>query len=309
MNTPKKDKTVQGAKGAKMRPRHLSLSLVLIILTVAFAQISAPLPQQARAALDRAQAAATEALQTYDSYHPDQPLFQEAVRYGREAAQLAPDNPEPLGFLAEVYSTTNFYGPAFQNWQAYAQAGGILTQEMRGQVIDTGLQVAYERYEQDKKDQALRLYQEVIDLVPDDPQAYMWAGRILLETNRPKQAITYWQEVATLKPDDPSAEYFLDLSRESARYGTAAVRAFRRGVELYESGNRRAAREQFAKATTLNDGYPAAWAYLGRTAFEANNYADAETFYQKAAQLAPNNQTYRYFYEESQRRQDEQATG
>ena len=125
----------------------------------------------------------------------------------------------------------------------------------------------------------------------------------------PKQAITYWQEVVTLKPDDSSAQYFLDLSRESARYGTAAVRAFRRGVELYEAGNRRAAREQFAEATTLNDRYPVAWAYLGRTAFEANDYADAETFYQKATQLAPKNQTYRYFYEESQRRQDEQATG
>ncbi len=276
-------------------------------MAVAFAQISAPLSQEARAALDRAQATAAEALQTYETYRPDQPLFQEAVRYGREAAQLAPGSPEPLRFLAEVYSVTNFYGPAFRNWQAYLDAGGTLTRDMREQAVEVGTELAYERYNRDDKEEALRLYQEVIDLVPDNPEAYVWAGRILLETDRPDEAIAYWQEVADLKPGDESAEYFLGLAQERARYGTEAVTAFREGVRLYEAGDRRAAREQFARATSFNDRYPAAWAYLGRTAFETGNYTAAETFYQNASQLAPNNQTYRYFYEESQRRQGEQA--
>ena len=279
----------------------------LTFLSAAFAQISAPLPQEARTALERAQASAAKALQTYDTYRPDQPLFREAVRYGREAAQLAPDNPEPLRFLAEVYSVTDFYGPAFRNWQAYLEAGGALTRDMREQAVEVGTELAYERYSQDDKDEALRLYQEVIDLVPDDPEAYTWAGRILLETDRPESAITYWQEVAELKPGDDSAQYFLELAQERSRYGTEAVTAFREGVRLYEAGDRRAAREQFARATSLNDRYPAAWAYLGRTAFETNNYAAAETFYQNATQLEPDNQTYRYFFEESQRRQGEEA--
>lgn len=279
----------------------------LAFFTVAFAQISTPLPQEARSALERAQASAAEALQTYDTYRPDQPLFREAIRYGREAAQLAPNNPEPLRFLAEVYSVTNFYGPAFRNWQAYLEAGGTLTRAMREQAVAVGTELAYERYSQNDKEEALRLYSEVIDLVPEDPEAYTWAGRILLETNRPEQAITYWQEVTELKPDDASAEYFLRLAQERARYGTEAVTAFREGVRLYEAGDRRAARERFARATSLNDRYPAAWAYLGRTAFETNNYAAAETFYQNASQLEPGNQTYRYFYEESQRRQGEEA--
>ena len=288
---------------------RLSASVVAmgLMFSVTFAQISAPLPQEARAALERAQASAAEALQTYDTYRPDQPLFREAVRYGREAAQLAPDNPEPLRFLAEVYSVTNFYGPAFRNWQAYLEAGGTLTRDMREQAVEVGTELAYERYSQNDKAEALRLYQEVIDLVPDDPEAYTWAGRILLETDRPESAVTYWQEVAALKPGDASAEYFLGLAQERARYGTEAVTAFREGVRLYEEGDRRAAREQFARATSLNDRYPAAWAYLGRTAFETNNYAAAETFYQNATQLEPDNQTYRYFFEESQRRQGEEA--
>ena len=268
------------------------------------AQISAPLSQEARAALDRAQAAATEALQTYDAYRPDQPLFKEAVRYGREAAQLAPGNPEPLRLLAEVYSATNFYGPAFRNWQAYLDTGGIFTTNMREQAVEAGTQLAYERYDQGALEEALSAYQEVIDLVPEDPEAYVWAGRILLEANRPEQAVPYWQEVTALEPDNASAEYFLGLAQEQARYGAEAVTAFREGVRLYEAGERRAASEQFARATSLNDQYPAAWAYLGRTAFETNSYAAAETFYQNASQLEPNNQTYRYFYEESQRRQE-----
>ena len=284
--------------------RALTLCLAL---SITFAQLSTPLPQGARAALERAQSAATEALQTYDTYRPDQPLFREAVRYGREAAQLAPDSAEPLRFLAEVYSVTNFYGPAFRSWQAYLDAGGALTRSMREQAVDAGTELAYERYAQGDKGEALRLYREVIDLVPDNPEAYVWAGRILLETDRPDEAVGYWQEVTGLKPGDESAEYFLRLAQERARYGTDAVTAFREGVRLYEEGDQRAAREQFARATSLNDRYPAAWAYLGRTAFETNNYAAAETFYQNASQLEPNNQTYRYFYEESQRRQGEQA--
>ncbi len=294
------------ARARRLGSSWLTIGLALCI-SFASAQISAPLSQEARRTLDRAQANAAEALQTYDTYRPDQPLFREAIRYGREAAQLAPDSPEPLRFLAEVYSVTNFYGPAFQNWQAYLEAGGTLTRVMREQAVEVGTELAYERYSRNDKDEALRLYTEVIDLVPEDPEAYTWAGRILLETNRPERAITYWQEVAELKPDDASAEYFLRLAQERARYGTEAVTAFREGVRLYEAGERRAAREQFARATSLNDRYPAAWAYLGRTAFETNNYAAAETFYQNASQLEPNNQTYRYFFEESQRRQGEGA--
>ena len=287
--------------------RAVGLTFLLMSFVGALAQISAPLSQEARAALDRAQASAAEALQTYDTYRPDQPLFREAVRQGREAAQLAPGNPEPLRFLAEVYSVTDFYGPAFQNWQAYLDAGGTLTSSMTDQAVEVGTELAYERYSRGDKAEALRLYQEVIDLVPDDPEAYVWSGRILLETDRPAQAISYWQEVTALKPGDASAEYFLDLAQERARYGTEAVTAFRRGVELYEAGNSRSASEQFARATSLNDQYPAAWAYLGRTAFETNNYTAAETYYQNASQLEPSNQTYRYFYEESQRRQGQQV--
>ena len=291
----------------KRKVKAVYLTLLLLGFASAFAQISAPLSQEARASLDRARSSAAEALQTYDTYRPDQPPFREAVRYGREAAQLAPGNPEPLRLLAEVYSVTNFYGPAFENWQAYLEAGGTLSSNMRAQAVEVGTELAYERYTQGAKGAALRLYQAVIDLVPDDPEAYVWAGRILLETDRPDQAITYWQEVTALKPGDASAEYFLGLAQERARYGTEAVTAFREGVRLYEAGDSRSAREQFARATSLNERYPAAWAYLGRTAFETNNYTAAETFYQNASQLEPNNRTYRYFFEESQRRQGEQV--
>ena len=308
MDTKQDKKARKPGRTARRLVLRVCITLSLALGgAAAFAQISAPLSQEARAALDRAQTTAAEALQTYDTYRPDQPLFREAIRYGREAARLASGNPEPLRFLAEVYSVTDFYGPAFQNWQAYLEAGGTLTRSMREQALEVGTQFAYERYSRGDKDESLRLYQEVIDLVPDDPEAYVWAGRILLETGRPAQAIAYWQEVTALRPDDPSAEYFLGLAQERARYGTQAVTAFREGVRLYEAGNARAARERFARATSLNDDYPAAWAYLGRTEFESENYAAAETFYQNASQLEPNNQTYRYFFEESQRRQGEES--
>jgi tetratricopeptide (TPR) repeat protein len=277
----------------------LSLA-VLAIVSLGSAQ--SLLNPAARESLQRGHEAMRQALATYEAHYPDRPLWQEAIRAGREAQRQAPGRPEPLRFLGEVYTITKWYGPAWNTWMSYLDAGGRLDAEVRAMLVEVGSELGYINYQRGNYDLSLRYYRRVIDLVPDALNAYVWAGRILIETNRPAQAVPYWQEVVDRDPGDARARYFLELARDQAEWGVEAVNAFREGVRHYEEGNLSAARERFARATSLNDRYAQAWAWLGRVEFERGNYRDARTFYQNASRLEPGNETYRYFAAESQRR-------
>lgn len=289
-----------------MITRILVLLTVLILSVPTTAQITSlqnSLPPEARMVLDEARAAAREALMTYKSPRPDQPLFREAVRLGRRAVYLAPENPEALRFLAEVYGVTGFYGPAFSIWQRFVDAGGVLDTNARTQLVRNGLRVGYARYSQGDLGRALSAYRTVAELAPDTVLAQRWAGRILLEQDRPKAALPYWQRVQTLRPRDKGAAYFLRLTEAGIEYSLEAARAFYGGVSDYEAGRRAAARQRFQRATALSPNYAEAWGYLGRLAFEAREFAEAETAYGRASTLAPGNQTYSYFLQQSRDRQ------
>jgi tetratricopeptide (TPR) repeat protein len=265
-----------------------------------------PLPAAAQEAIEEGRAAMREALATYQAQYPDRPLWQEAFRHGRTARGLAPDQPEPLRFLAEAYSRANWYGPAWNAWLEYLEQGNPLDAEATPLFTEVGSQIGYNYYRQGRPDDATMVYRRIIDEVPFDLEAHTWMGRLLLETGKPEQAISYWQTVVDRNPEDDRAEYFLELAREQARWGSEAVNAFREGVRFYEEGALEKARERFARATSLNADYAEAWAWLGRVNFDRGDYRDARTFYGRASELAPGNETYGYFLEESRRRAESQ---
>lgn len=271
-------------------------------VTAQITSLQNPLPEEARAVLNDAREVAAEALEIYPNYRPDQPLFREAIRLGRQAVNLAPENPETLRFLAELYGVTGFYGPAFSIWQRFVDAGGALDGAARTQLAKSGNQAGYARYTQNNLGGALAAYRTVTRLVPGNVRAQRWTGRILLEQDNPGAALPYWQQVQTLRLDDAGAAYFLELARAGVEYGLDAARAFYGGVSDYEAGRRGAAERQFSQATVLNPGYAAAWGYLGRLAFEADEFRRAETAYRRASQLEPENQTYRYFLGQAEMR-------
>jgi tetratricopeptide (TPR) repeat protein len=281
--------------------RLLVIALVATALSSATAQ-GAPLPEAAAEALDEGRAAVSEALETYGAQYPDRPLWQQAFRLGRQARSLAPGHAEPLRFLAEAYSRSNWYGPAWNAWLEYLGTGETLDADSTPLFTEIGAQQGFNLYRQGKLTEAAEVYRKVIDEVPFDLDSHAWMGRILVEMGQPRQAISYWQTVVERNPSDERAEYFLDLAREQAMWGTGAVNAFREGVAFYEEGSLAQARERFARASTLNQRYPEAWAWLGRVAFDTQNYRDARTFYERATRLAPGNDTYSYFFEEAGRR-------
>ncbi len=276
-----------------------AVAALLLTAPAAFAQ--SPLPSNAEQAIARGQALMQEALATYDAQFPDRPLWQQAFREGRNAVQLAPGHPEPLRFLAEAYSRSNWPGPAVATWNDYVAAGGTLEGEARELFLRDGNEVAFAAYQQGNLEEAAERYLAVASAVPDDVEAHRWLGRILLELGLPQQATAAWQTVVDLDPTDDGARYFLNLSRAQTRWGAEAANAFYRGVAAYEAGDLTTARSAFAQASARNANYAEAWAWLGRVAFEQGNYEDAFNAYSRASELEPGNTTYSWFRQESQR--------
>lgn len=278
---------------------RLLLASSIAVLALAGSVAAQALPDEAAAALAEGEARMAEALATYPAQYPDRPLWQQAFAAGRRAASLAPARLEPLRFLAEAYSRSQWTGPAWRSWEDYVQRGGVLDEEAQVLVAVVGKELGYGAYARGDLDAALETYLRVTDLVEGDVEARVWAARILMETSRPAQAVPFWRSVLALDPNDARAAYFLQLAQDQAEWGTRAVDAFREGVAYYERGDTVSASERFARATALNPTFAAAWAWLGRVAFEADQYGDARRAYANAAGLEPGNEAYRYFLRES----------
>ena len=281
-------------------PHHLrTIALALLLGAAAHAQ---PLPRAAEEALALGRSLAAEALATYPTHFPDRPLWRDALDAGASAVALAPGRLEPLRFLAEAYGTVGWVGPAWSTWREYLALGGPIDADVRGMLTQVGHEIAYAAYQRGDLPAALALFEELAGLVPDDVDALVWSGRILMESGQPRAAVPYWRAVTEIDPGDARAAYFLRLAEDQVRWGIDAANTFREGVARYEAGEMQAASERFARATRLEPSYAAAFAWLGRIAFERGDYRAAQVAYGSAVALEPGNETYRYFAEESARR-------
>ena len=288
--------------------RTLVVCLAVLGMAATHAQPTAttPLPSGAAEALAEGEALMAEALATYPAQYPDRPLWQEAFESGRRAVSLAPDRIEPIRFLAEAYSRSGWYGPGWTQWLEYVRRGGrgVLESDTdaRDLIARVGHELGYGAYTRQEFDLALDYFRTIVDLVPEDVNAHVWSGRILIETERPEQAIAYWRRVTELDEADDRAAYFLGLAQEQSRWGTRAVNAFREGVAFYEGGRMSEAEERFARAATLNPDYVDAWAWQARVTFERGEYRQAADLYGRALSLDPGNATFTYFRNEALRR-------
>lgn len=275
--------------------------VVFVVFLFAGLVAAQELPDNAQEALDRGEAAVSEALSTYDAQYPDRPLWRQAFREGRTAVDLAPGHPEPLRFLARAYSLANWYGPAVRQWRDYLDAGGSLMDDDADLFADAGVEYAFAAYQGGDPQLAAERYAEVAEIQPENVEAHRWLGRITLELGLPEQAVAAWRTVLELDPNAEGAEYFLELSQAQARWGVEAATAFFEGIAAYEAGDMSQARNRFATASARNARYAAAWAWLGRVHFEQEQYADANAAYSRALSLEPDNENYQWFTRESER--------
>lgn len=294
-----------GAPAIEALVAVLAALLVSCMAPFALAQVA---PGAAPPATSAAYAALSDALNSGEDPHPDQPSWQAAY----EAADLAVESArgleteelrEALRLSAHVYAHINWYSRAFSAFDQFLAEGGELGREpyqppgggpplasdMQAFVTSAN-QLGFARYQAGDMDGAVGYYLTVLDLYPDEPEALRWIGRIGFERGDEagaQTAVNAFGSLLELDPSDEAARYFHDLSRERLAIGVAASDAFRHGVALYEQGDLEGALERFEAAANAAPEYVEASVWAGRTALELGQPQLAVGYWQQVVDARP----------------------
>ena len=279
--------------------RNVLLGLLLLLggVSLTFSVASAQLSGEALDALEKGQAAASEARERYAGRQnsPDQPLWREAVRSGERALQLEPDSPEVLRFLTRTYSDLSWYARAWGYGQRYRDAGGVLGDALTADLVEAGMQLGYARYSAADTAGSVRYFEEVLALDEGNPDATVWLGRIYLEQGEPERALPYWRDAAALDPEDEGVRYYLAQTEAQLEFGAGAGQAFQSGLQAYNEGRLEDALTSFEAATRANPEYKDAFVWAGRTSLELGRSEEAKEYWQRVLELDPDEGRARYF--------------
>ncbi len=155
--------------------------------------------------------------------------------------------------------------------------------------------MAYADLEINNKAAALAGFQQAAQSAPTFIEAWREVGRLALDLGDANAALNAYQAASRLPSGNATDQYYLALAGDGIKYGLSAAQAFRNAYDKYLTGNKKAAETGFLQATAQNASYAKAWAWLGRTRYEQNQFASAATAYQKAVFLDPNDKSSIYF--------------
>lgn len=269
-----------------------------------FAQVQVT---DASSLLEQAKQVAEQAKTTYSSYDVDKPLWREAMRLGREAQTIEPQNPDIALFLAQTYSYTKWYIRAWEQWQKYLSLGKTLDDAVaqvgdiaKTQFLETGTELGFAAYEAQNLQGAISYYEVVNKIIPDDVETLTWLGRIYLELGQPDKARPYWQRASELDPNNENIGYFSKIIEEQVTVGPEASTMFQTGIRAYEGGKLEEALQAFEWAVTANDTFTQAYVWAGRTALELGESNLAVTYWSRVLELDPSDTRAKYFLEVAQ---------
>jgi len=231
--------------------------------------------------LELAHKAREEALAQHAPAHPDQPLWRRAIILAEEAAAAEPDNPEAWRLLAEVYTETGWWIRAARAWERYLEVGGASDPRELAEVYR---KLGYLAYQRKDTREAVSWYRKSLEVLPENPEAAAWLGRIYLELGRPQEALKYWELAAKYEPSEKN-RYFLRLSRKMAAYGGYAVRRFYQGYLAYEEGDLERAERLFKEAAEAAPEWAEPHRWLGRIYLEGGRPAEAEAEWRRVVEL------------------------
>ncbi len=240
-------------------------------------------------------------------WHPDAPAWAPLLAAVRTAERAAPGHPAVLRVQLRSYALTGWWVRAADVAEDLAAArpddpwadGEVLlpdgpsTRELAGRTF-SGL--GFVRYQADgPSDDALDAYLRWLEVMPDEPEALRWVGRLRLERQDPQGALPYWRRLLELLPDDAGARFFLDQADIGSRYGPEASAAFQEGLTAYRSGDLPTAAERFELARQRAPSFAEAHAWAGAVALERAMPAEAVVRYQRAVELRPEEATWAFF--------------
>ncbi|MDB5045719.1 MAG: hypothetical protein JWQ08_1769 [Deinococcus sp.] len=154
---------------------------------------------------------------------------------------------------------------------------------------------AYGELDAGRKAQALAGFQQAAAAAPNFAEAWRESGKLALELGDAPAALAAYTGAAALPTATAADRYNLSVAQEGVAVGLKAVQAFRAAYARYTAGDKTGAEAGFLGATTLSPKYAKAWAWLGRTRYEARNFEGAAQAYAQAVQLDPADRSSAYF--------------
>ena len=256
-------------------------------------------------ALADVRATVAEALRVEPIASPDRGLWRDVLRLGERAVELAPDDPTARLLLARAYSQVGWHSRAWEQWSAYLDLTGALhdleplgDEEASSAALfaGSGAALGYARYVDGRVEEGLGFYLAVLEHLPDQQNALVWAGRIHFEQGHAEEALPFWVLAAELAPDDVGIGYFLERTRQRLAAGVAASDAFHAGMAAYEEGRADDALAAFEAAVTANDAFLDALVWSGRTSLELGMPERAQRHWAAVVALDPDDERARYFH-------------
>ncbi|CAN5876845.1 hypothetical protein BH24DEI2_BH24DEI2_24240 [soil metagenome] len=260
-----------------------------LFLTACWAGAQTPLPQAAQAALAKGQAAASEALATYDVQYLDRPLWKEAIEYGETAQRAAPDRPEPYRFLGQVYTIVKWYSRAWDAWRVYLQLGGPVTVQTGRYITEVSDWLGNNSFENSDFAAALDYYDALLSVDPTREDVLARVAQSYLALEQPNEAEGFLEGLVRAHPDNADYAELFTQAREQLDYGVTASRVYREGLALAAAGNPADALAAFERAAETNSDFTAALAGAGRAAQNLGRPEAALAYWQRVVALEPQN--------------------
>ena len=231
--------------------------------------------------------------------------IQSAIKHFTDASLNNPKDPTPSEWLGRIYLEKDKPKIALSYWQ---QAHSIkptpintyFMQQAKAMMAHGPQAVrlftrGYFAFQVGDLTRALHSFQKVVVLDPDWLEPLRWVGRIQLKLNQSQTALLAWQMVVNSPKSTTGDRYFLQLARIGVKNGLPAAHAYLDGISSFQDGNYTKARIDFATAAKLNPSFALAWYWLGRMAFDQQDYATAAKAYGTVLKLEPRNKGATYF--------------
>jgi tetratricopeptide (TPR) repeat protein len=144
---------------------------------------------------------------------------------------------------------------------------------------------------------AIKSYNEIIALAPENDEAWLMLGSLYGESGNTDKAIEHIEKALTINPDNGNAHLVLGQIKNALGDNVAAAKAFDRALQcnsddvntlctrasLHQSqGELVEAIALFEKAVALDDTISDAWKVLGPMHFQNNNLVESEKCFKKA---------------------------
>lgn len=168
--------------------------------------------------------------------------------------------------------------------------------------IQQRLQEGFAAHQMDRLDDAMAIYRQVLDLEPEQPDAWHLTGVIHGARKEHDQAIACIRRALAAKPDDAVYLSNLGIAYSGAGRHAEAAEAYRQSLAAdprqpavaYNLGNALAelaqpqeAVEAYRQAVALRPDYVSAWLNLGNVLRDTGAFAEAEAAYGRVQEIAP----------------------